>query len=74
MAGAFVALALSDTDGPVNLGSGKARSVRELVMAVAEELGRPDLVRFGALPPDPVPLVEARVDRLTREVGWTPEL
>ena len=59
VARAFVALAFSEVDGAVNLGSGKARAVRELVMEVAEELGRPDLVRLGALPADPVPLVVA---------------
>ena len=68
---AFAALVDSEATGPVNVGSGDARSVRELVETAAGIVGRPELVRFGA-PVDEEPLVVADVTRLRDEVGWTP--
>ncbi|MNC85623.1 hypothetical protein D3C83_12330 [compost metagenome] len=73
-AGAFVALLGSPVTGAVNIGSGKATAVKDVVLAIAGQLGRPDLVRLGALPaPAEPPLVAADVRRLSREVGWRAE-
>ena len=74
VAAAFVALLDSDVEGAVNIGSGQAVAVRDIVAAVADAAGRPDLVRRGELPQragDP-PLLEADPRRLRDEVGWRP--
>jgi nucleoside-diphosphate-sugar epimerase len=74
VADAFVALLDSGVTGPVNIGSGAAVPVRDLVSLIAEAAGRPDLVRFGEVPqrPGDPPLIEADVTRLRDEVGWRP--
>jgi nucleoside-diphosphate-sugar epimerase len=72
LAAAFVALVDSDVCGAVNIGSGEAVAVHEVVSLVGEALGRPDLIRFGALPGrpgEPATLV-ADVGRLRDEVGF----
>jgi nucleoside-diphosphate-sugar epimerase len=58
--------------GPVNLGTGRATSVRELVELVAQAAGRPDLLRLGAVParPDEPARIVADVTRWRSEVGW----
>lgn len=71
---AFAALLDSTVEGPVNLASGEATPVRELVEIVGEAAGRPELIRYGALaarPGDP-PEIVADVARLCEEVGWRP--
>ncbi len=74
VAAAFVALLDSDVEGPVNIGSGNAVPVRQVVSLIAGAAGRPDLVRFGEIPqrPGDPPLIEADVARLRDEVGWRP--
>jgi nucleoside-diphosphate-sugar epimerase len=76
VAAAFVALLTSDVVGPVNIGSGVPISVGEVVAEVARAVGRPELVRLGALPtrPDEPALLVADVSRLQKEVGWTPSV
>jgi len=74
LADAFVALLRSPVEGAVNVASGRATTVRELVEALAKACGRPDLPRFGARPAvtgEPAELL-ADVTRLRDEVGWTP--
>lgn len=73
VAGAFAALLASDVNGPVNIASGEPIRIKDLVLRIADEAGRRDLVRLGAIPPadnDP-PLLVADVRRLRDEVGWT---
>ena len=74
LADAFAALLCSDVEGAVNLASGEPRTIRELVEALAEAAGRPDLLRIGARePPASEPAsITADVRRLRDEVGWTP--
>jgi len=72
---AFAALVDSDVEGPVNIASGEARPVREIVKLIGDIVERPDLLRFGALPTpagEP-PVVAAAVGRLCEEVGWRPQ-
>jgi len=45
---------LGAEEGPVNICSGKPVTVRELVERIADELGRRDLLRFGARADNPV--------------------
>ncbi len=71
---AFAALTLSAVGGPVNIASGVPVALHDVVDRVARLAGRPELVRRGALPPksgEPPRLVAA-VERLNREVGFTP--
>lgn len=71
---ALAELMESPVEGPVNIGSGDAIAVRDLVGAFARAAGREDLIRLGAIarrPNDP-PLIEADVTRLRDEVGFTP--
>ena len=37
----------SDVRGPVNIGSGKAVALRDVLMTIGELTGRPELLRFG---------------------------
>jgi nucleoside-diphosphate-sugar epimerase len=71
---AFAALLESAVEGPVNLASGEAIALRDLVAIVGEAAGRPELIRYGALEPRPGEPAEivAGVERLRHEVGWSP--
>jgi nucleoside-diphosphate-sugar epimerase len=74
--GAFAAILDSQVQGAVNVGSGQATSIRELISLAAEAVGRPELVRWGALPRregEPRELV-AEVGRLHDEVGFRPRV
>ena len=76
VAGAFVALLDSTVEGAVNIGSGDAVAVRDVVARIASAAGRPELVRWGEVPQragDP-PVLEADVARLRDEVGWRPSI
>jgi nucleoside-diphosphate-sugar epimerase len=72
VADALVALLESEVTGPVNIGSGDAAPLKELVMAAARKLDREDLVRLGALPAPEgeAPRVQAEIGRLVGEVSW----
>jgi nucleoside-diphosphate-sugar epimerase len=72
VAAAFVALLESDVLGAINIASGEAIQVRELVALVAEQTGGAERVRFGALArrtgePE---VIAADVKRLANEVGF----
>ena len=74
VAGALVALLASEVEGAVNIGSGKAIAVRDLILTVARGMKRESLVRLGARsrPEGDPDLVEADVTRLSGEVGFRP--
>ncbi|MBB2963149.1 NAD-dependent epimerase/dehydratase family protein [Methylobacterium sp. R2-1] len=71
---AFAALLDSAVEGPVNIGSGHAVPVREILAAMGALTGRPDLIDFGArpLPPTEPACIEADIRRLADEVGFSP--
>jgi nucleoside-diphosphate-sugar epimerase len=76
VAAAFVALLESEVLGPVNIASGEAIQVREIVALVAEQAGGAERVRFGALArrtSEPEVIV-ADVERLANEVGFRPTI
>lgn len=76
VASAFIALLDSDVQGPVNIASGEAVVIRDLVEKVSTKLGHPELLRLGARP-TPVeepPLLLADVRRLKKELGWQPSI
>lgn len=74
LARALVQLLASDATGAVNVASGTAIAVRDLIAEVAKQLNRPDLIRLGTVPrgaDDPARLA-ADVTRLRQEVGFAP--
>ena len=73
-AAAVVAVLESDVEGPINIASGHAPPVRELVEIVAELVGGAGRPVFGALPPRPgdPPALLPSVVRLEKEVGFGP--
>lgn len=74
VAGALAALLESSVVGEVNVASGEPVSVRDLLATVADAVGRPQLIRRGALPdrPGEPPSLVADVTRLREEVGYRP--
>lgn len=74
IAGALTALLSSDVQGPVNVASGEAIPVRDLIMEAANQMDRPDLIRLGVIPRPPTdpPLLAADTARLNGEVGFRP--
>ena len=74
VADGFAALLGSDVAGPVNVASGDPVRIRDIVAAIGELAGRPDLPRLGELPdrPGDPPLLVADVRRLRDEVGFVP--
>jgi nucleoside-diphosphate-sugar epimerase len=73
-ADAFVALLESNVRGAVNIASGNPIRLRQLIYQIADSLQQRDLVQLGALPApaNEPPLLVAKIDRLTNEVGWRP--
>jgi nucleoside-diphosphate-sugar epimerase len=71
---ALAALVDSNVTGPVNVASGEAVAVVDLVRTIGRIVGREDLLRIGALPQrerEPRRMV-ADVSRLRDEVGFMP--
>ena len=75
VASAFVALLDSQFNGPANIASGNAVTIRQIVNTVAEKIDRSDLIQFGALPdkPDDPSVLIADVRQLVESIGWKPE-
>lgn len=72
-ASGLVALLESEVQGPVNIGSGRPVAVRDALEEIGRQLGRPELIRFGAGPSTSEPeRYWANTQRLNQEVGWGP--
>ncbi|HEX5852680.1 MAG TPA: NAD(P)-dependent oxidoreductase [Solirubrobacteraceae bacterium] len=76
VARAFAAILDSDARGAINVASGRCCTIREMVTLVAEAAGRPELVRWGAVPtrPGDPSRLTADVRRLREEVGFAPRV
>jgi nucleoside-diphosphate-sugar epimerase len=75
VASAFVALLESNAQGPVNIGSGNPVEVRYVLGEIGRQIGRPELIRLGARPStSPPDRWWANTAKLSREVGWKPEV
>jgi len=74
VADAIVSVLDSGIEGAVNIGSGTAVTLREMILTIGRTLGREDLLKLGAIPSraNDVPLVVADVERLINEVKWQP--
>lgn len=75
VAKAFVAILDTDIRGSINIASGKPVAIKELVYKIADKVGRPDLIRLGAISTssNEPQLLLADVNRLSNEVGWFPD-
>ncbi len=75
VASALVALLESAVIGPVNIASGVPLTLKSIVTTIAEKLGRPELLLFGAIssPTNEPRILLADVHRLNEEVGWQPK-
>lgn len=74
VADAFVALLNSDTRGAVNIASGTAIPLRQVIHSIADYMNKHDLIQLGAVPPpagEPESLI-ADIGRLRDEVGFRP--
>jgi nucleoside-diphosphate-sugar epimerase len=76
VARAVVALLDSSVVGPVNIASGQAVALADLADRAAQVVGRPELLRRGALPdrPGEPQLLVGDVSRLRDEVGFHPAI
>ena len=74
VARALVALLGAQVDGPINIGSGRAVAVRDILDLLAERLGGRHLLQYGARPlaASEPPVIEADIERLASEVGFRP--
>jgi len=74
VAGALVAVLRSGLTGAVNVGSGEPVTVREVVTRVGAIIGRPELLRPGAIAvkAGEPPFVCADNRKLKAETGWAP--
>ncbi|OIP68720.1 MAG: epimerase [Oscillatoriales cyanobacterium CG2_30_40_61] len=74
VANAFVKLLKSNVVGEINIASGKPVAVKEIVLKIAEKLGKPDLLKLGAIlaSVDEPPLFAANVSRLSTEMSFIP--
>ena len=71
---AFAALIDCDFSGPVNIASGESHTIAEVAQTIGELVGRPELIRLGALPdrPGEPATLTADIARLREDVGFTP--
>jgi len=72
---AFAHLVDADVRGPVNIGSGRAVAVRDILTHLAERVGRPELIELGAVraAAGDQQLVVADTTRL-QATGWRPSV
>jgi nucleoside-diphosphate-sugar epimerase len=75
VAEAFISILMSKVEGPVNIASGTAVSIKEVLQQISQRIGKPELIQYGALPIThaEMPLVEGRIHKL-QELGWTPKV
>ncbi len=73
VASAVVSVAEGRVEGCVNIGSGEAPTVREIVTTIGELGGRPDLIRLGAVPYyEGEPMLIVADNAKLRSTGWKP--
>lgn len=74
VASAIWAVAKSDHQGPVNIGSGAGVTLGFLSEQIARLTGKPNQAKFNALPDDPADPAAVQADnRLLRSIGWKPK-
>lgn len=73
VAASFVALLRAPVEGPVNVCTGRAITIRDFVMTIARRIGRVDLVAFEDDCANQPPVIVGDNTRLTDEVGYRPQ-
>jgi len=74
VADALVQLLVSDVKGAVNIGSGRAVKLREIVDLIGEKLDGQELLEYGPVESKfDSPVVLADITKLRGELGWTPK-
>ena len=74
VASAVCSVAESRLQGCVNVGSGEAPSVREIVSRIADLGGRPDVIQWGAFPQrEGEPMLIRADNAKLRSTGWEPK-
>jgi nucleoside-diphosphate-sugar epimerase len=74
VASAVVAVAESRLEGCVNIGSGEAPSVKEIVTKIAALGGKPELIQWGAFPQrEGEPMLIRADNTKLRSTGWLPK-
>ncbi len=75
VAGAFVALVNAGASGCYNIGSGYGITLKEVALLLAQYIGSPELLAFGALsaPLSDPPELVANTQKIARETGWAPQ-
>jgi nucleoside-diphosphate-sugar epimerase len=75
VADGLVALLDSELRGSVNVSSGRATQIRDIVLALGQLLGRPELIQLGALPAraNDAPMVVGDNAKIAAEIGWQPK-
>lgn len=74
VADALVRLLESDVTGPINIASGQAITLRDIISEIGQQTGRSELIQLGAIPQatTDTALVVADTSRLTAELDWHP--
>jgi nucleoside-diphosphate-sugar epimerase len=74
VADALVRLLESGVTGPINVASGQAIALRDIVSEIGRQTGRSELIQLGAIPQatTDTPLVVADTSRLRAELEWQP--
>jgi nucleoside-diphosphate-sugar epimerase len=72
VAAGMVALLDHGATGAVNISSGQAITIRDIVLTIGRIAGRPELIQLGAIPAraNDAPLVVGENERLVSELGW----
>lgn len=72
VADGLVGLLDSEVTGTVNVSSGQATTLREIVLTIGRLMGKPELIQLGAIPAraNDAPLVVGENLRLLNECGW----
>jgi nucleoside-diphosphate-sugar epimerase len=75
VADAMVSILDSPLEGPINIGSGVAMTLRDIIATIGRTLGREDLIKLGAIPSraNDAPMVVADIERLTTAMKWQPK-
>jgi UDP-glucuronate decarboxylase len=68
----LAALALSDAEGAYNIASGQALTLKDIIFELADQAGRPDLVRLGARQAQPYepPIIIGDSKKAQDAFGW----
>lgn len=76
VADAFVTLLDSDVPGPINIASGDAIPLKEIIQTISSKIRSTGSIQFGAIPNNSLdpPSITADVSRLKNELQWKPSI